>query len=105
MCKPKQTFTQLHDLGNLYKQWFIKVKWCLYPGIPNFNKTTYKYVKMVSKIGRNLKIFKIAKHEHCSCNQTIKSPTGNDQYEAMRKAYITTLNVIAKGNSVNIPTI
>ena len=60
---------------------------------------------MVNKKGKYLKIFKIAKHENCSCNQPDKSPTaGDDQYEAMRKAYIETLNVIDKGNSVNLPT-
>ena len=104
MCKSKQTFTQLHELGCTYEEWYIKVKWCLYPHIPNFNKTTYTYVKMVNKLGKNLKIFKIAKHENCSCNQPDKSPTGDDQYEAMRKAYIETLNVTDKGNSVNLPT-
>ena len=104
MCKSKQTFTQLHDLGYSYKEWYIKVKWCLHPHIPIFNKTTYTYVKMVNKLGKNLKIFKIAKHENCSCNQPDKSPTGDDQYEAMRKAYIETLNVTDKGNSVNLPT-
>ena len=101
MCKPKQTFTQLHDLGYSYKEWHIKVKWCLYPHIPIFNKTTYTYVKLVNKNRKHLKIFKIAKHENCSCNQTVKSPTGNDQYESMRKVFITTLKVIDTGNSVN----
>ena len=104
MCKSKQTFTQLHDLGYNYKEWYIKVKWCLYPHIPIFNKTTYTYVKMVNKRGKNLKIFKIAQHENCMCNQPDKSPTGGDQYEAMRKAYIETLNVTDEGNFVNLPT-
>ena len=44
-------------------------------------------------MGNYLKIFKIAKHESCSCNQTVKSLP----YEAMRKDYITTLKVIDKG--------
>ena len=93
MCKPKQTFTQIHNLGKSYKEWYIKVQWCLYPHFPIFNKTTYTYVKLETKMGNYLKIFKIAKHESCSCNQTVKSLP----YEAMRKDYITTLKVIDKG--------
>ena len=97
LCNPKETFTRLHDLGNSYKGWYIKVKWCLYPHMPIFNKTTYTYVKMETKYGTQLKIFKIAKHENCFCNQIVKRHTGNDQYKAMRKDYITTLKVIVKG--------
>ena len=104
LCNPKETFTRLHDLGNSYEELYIKVKWCLYPHIPIFNKTKYTYVKLEKKTGKYLKIFKIAKHENCSCNQTVKSPTGNDQYWSMRKVFITTLKVIDTGNSVNWPT-
>ena len=104
LCNPKETFTRLHDLGNSYEELYIKVKWCLYPHIPIFNKTKYTYVKLEKKTGKYLKIFKIAKHENCSCNQTVKSRAGNDQYGSMRKVFITTLNVIDTGNSVNWTT-
>ena len=89
MCKPKQTFTQLHDLGYTYDEWFIKVQWCLYPHIPIFNKTRYTYVKLANKHGKHLKIFNIAKHESCYCNQTVKKSKNNP--------YITTLKVIDEG--------
>ena len=105
MCEPKQTFTLLHDPGlPSYKDLHIEVKWCLWPHNPIFNKTTYSYVKLVNKLGKHLKIFKIAQHENCTCNQPDKSPTGGDQYKAMRKAYIETLNATDEGNFVNLPT-
>ena len=106
LCNPKETFTRLHDLGDSYKGWYIKVKWCLYPHMSIFNKTTYTYVKMVNRWGKQLKIFKVAKHENCSCDNIVpairlflqsNSPTGNDQYEAMRKVYITKLKVMDIG--------
>ena len=62
-------------------------------------------MKLVNYRGKQLRIFKIAKHENCLCNQTVKNPTGDDQYEAVRKTYITTLNVLNQGNSVNLPEI
>ena len=59
---------------------------------------------MVNKWGKYRKIFEIAKHENCSCNQLDKCCTGDDQYRAMRKAYIKTLNIIDKGNCINLRT-
>ena len=105
MCKPKQTFTQLHDLGYRYKEWYIEVKWCLYPDIPIFNKTRFTYVKILSKFQKNVKNFKIAQHENCLCCQSDKSPTVFEQHGAMRKAYITTLKLTDKCKSANLPTI